>query len=1629
MGAKVVEIKEESEGEHAETTDYFFEKIGEAIPVTSTKQDDALFDLRSPPSQPLALSQRNVLIFVAHSSGFCVARNKDVIDKAREIEEKGTSSSSSSLQDLSVVDVPIEQGKVHILALSSDDSALAVSVGTFILFFQIHSLLTKDVEPFFSCSLDDSSHVKDLKWTTKLDNSFVALSNHGNLYHGGFHTPLNYIMDDVDAVEWSVKSKYIAVARKTTLSILSSSKFKERLCISLSFKDWIGDSNANCIIKVDSIKWVRPDCIILGCLQLTKDGNEENYLLQVISSKDGKITDVSSELVVQSFYDLFPGLVDAIVPFGSGPYLFMSYLKQCELAIIANRKNTDQHILLLGWSLGDEKSEATAVDIERDNWLPRIELQDNGDDNLIMGLCVDKVSLYGKVKIQLGVEEQEELSPYCILMCLTLEGKLIMFHFASQTGTRVPSLVVSDHSDEEEQQDIPAVVPVGCDLSKLPFGLGEQKKLEQVTLGLQLQDVKNYEVNTVPTKDELKYSCKDNSSMSKLLTNQISLKETANSEVGSLKFPESLKAEGQIKVPVTTLFQITGSQQVQPSGLQSTNFGMSSFIISSQEEHGCVVGDSGKTESQKLSGLESSTASFSGKIPDRPGQSAGQGSLTGTGKIESLPSFHATQLSPQLNFASGKSPNYKLYTSKDEYTSLPQSGMLISEPNLSKQFGNVKEMVKQLDVLLECIEGNGGFKDACTVLQKAPVEALEQGISMLSEKCRDHRSIMDKQLEEIQHLLDRTVQVLARKLYMEGIVKQASESRYWDLWDRQKLNPELGLKRRHILTLHQELTNQLIELERHFNTLELDKFGEDGAGRRGLHKFGPSRKVQSLHSLHNTMSSQLAVAEQLSERLSKQMAVLSLVSPVKQQNVKKELFEAIGIPYDASFNSPDASKVSDTSSLKKLLLSCSAVAKDHSGRQSSAMKSHDSDTARRSRDSLDWSWASFEPPKTIVKRMLLQDSQKARVDSSSLLINRQHFSPPTLEGSPVARLRDHTSPSAFLYSSGNKGIPVTSPQQGSESQSIMFRWANDTTATPHSADMQSAMGTFNVTVVNPTSGISIIENYSSVSINGDKSILQSEMASLSARLPMQRPLLKKSSEISNSVIESLACEPSTAKSSFDFSNNVSQISPPTAVPSVPTNSLIVSNFNVLTRNGQPGEKEPYSAFSTPFSRTQSNSKPNVDPTVLLTSLSLASASLSPMSTSSSAASSSLSSTSTSLPSASLCTIVSSSDSLSLQAPKIVLPLSTLIPVSSASNSAKTELQYPTGDFSSETDMNGTTETVSLRTAPPAGELSLKLKPPVSSAPTIEIQTQLASASQASFTDTATSSSNVASNAQPEQQSAACVFYAAPLSASGSTIAGKNENLDVAVTQEDEMEEAAPETNQTTELSLGSFAAFGIISTPNTTAPKPNPFGNATASPASSSFTVAASSGELFRPASFSFQSTQPSQPSQPTIFGGFSGDFGTGTTVQSPTQSGFGQPSQIGGGQQALGSVLGAFGQSRQLGISSPGSGFASASAFVGGFTRNNSPGGFSSAVTGGGFASVASTGGGFAGLASAGGGFAGAASAAGGFAAAATGGGGFAGAGGFGAFSSQGTGGFSAFGGSAGGTGIPAELFTQMRK
>ncbi|KOM35896.1 hypothetical protein LR48_Vigan02g204600 [Vigna angularis] len=184
---------EEVEGEIIGSTDYFFVKVGEAVPL---KSSDFNFEVETLPSQAIAISERFRLTFVAHSCGFFVVRTKDLIDSANEFKEKRN---GSPVQQLSLVDVSI--GRIRSLTLSTDNLTLAAvtSLSGDIRFYSVESFLNKEVKQSFSCSLDDSALVKDMRWITTQKNSYIVLSNTGKLYHGEIGFPLKQVMDNVDA--------------------------------------------------------------------------------------------------------------------------------------------------------------------------------------------------------------------------------------------------------------------------------------------------------------------------------------------------------------------------------------------------------------------------------------------------------------------------------------------------------------------------------------------------------------------------------------------------------------------------------------------------------------------------------------------------------------------------------------------------------------------------------------------------------------------------------------------------------------------------------------------------------------------------------------------------------------------------------------------------------------------------------------------------------------------------------------------------------------------------------------------------------------------------------------------------------------------------------------------------------------------------------------------------------------------------------------------------------------------------------------------------------------------------------------------------------------------------------------
>ncbi|XP_047318048.1 nuclear pore complex protein NUP214 [Impatiens glandulifera] len=1789
-----VHLEEDVEGPRIVFGDYYFVEIGESVPIRFG--DGPEFDNQTAPYQPLVVSEQLGLLFVAHSSGFCVAKTKDVVESAKERSDKG---SGSSIQDLSIVDVNI--GKVHILALSADSSNLAACVGGEVHLFSVSSLLDKVQKPLLSLSLDDSSCIKNMRWTKKLEHSYIILTNNGKLYHGVGLNPLKHVMDDVDAVEWSTKGNFIAVARKDKLCILTST-FKAKFNMSLSFKSWIGDLDTSCIIKVDSISWVRPDCIVLGCFQLGQDGSEENYLIQVINSKTGRITDTSLKPTAFSFSDVFEVIIEDILPCGSGPYMHFAYLDQWELALTANRKNTDHHVVLLGWSQDNETMEPAVIDIPRETMVPKIEYQENDDENMVLGLCVDRVSHDEKIEVKIG-DEYKEISPECILMCLSSEGKLVMYNVASVSGASHRHKVVFDeeednstsinHEDEktmlevdvnsqsqgihikgvysEGGSEIPTMVNDQTSLKKIGAGesADETSLLQEVSLKMQQDEnvkllhpssqqtvklepasVKSFGVQgsrpffgneskkDYQTTPDFKTPIKlqQEAPAKQLYPSAQPTVESSSVQTSGAKGPQSLfgdynrtgaqKSPGfgsnpdiLIGKPVIAL----QNQAVQKRPEIESNFGISfsgsniAPSLPSASPHPIFPNSFANVPSSSVpstrsenSGMSLSRAHLSG------GGTAHLQTKVASGKVEMVPAMRNSRLLPEDNLALGNIPKDKYHSSKDNQGTTFPSRKLNAEPNLSKKFSNVDDMVKELDSLLDCIEGSGGFLDSCTALETSIIADLEKGLQTLSNRVSQWKSTMDDQEGKIEVLLDDTVRVLSRKTYMEGIIKQAADAQYWDIWNRQKLSSELQLKRSKIQKVNEDLTIKLVELERHFNTLELERFG-DRSGRQVSQRDSPSRNVQSLHSALNTMSLQLAAAEQLSECLSKQMTTLRIESPPpKCQNVKKELFESIGISCNnASFSSPDG-KAGVTPLNSRLSLLSSSVTRKNDSSHSSAMRSSDPETARRRRDSLDQSWSSFEPPRTTVKRMVLHDdNQKGTADRLSLLMHEPHKS--SRLGRSEQRRTTPASPNQFQsaapsllqYKELRHASESLEPSPKMRVPSNIDSSASAPLSTPQSEafaiNRRPGRSGFFLTPDKSNSQLTSVVGPDLVSINKSNQAPSFPQRSDEQKFQMTR----KFDEILESNEEATSLGKSTV-GSVKQNSFITQ----TSLSETRKNMESPFSHSVIANNAIPSLKPQISQPNT-----ISASKNKDDASVTSSSSSPQVHSL--FSSSSAPSASSLGPSFGKFPTISGASSGGAQTSLLSQPSVTSTPLAKTVGVTSLVSSINIPTEPPKGTSQEKDNKNLLKDLIppssSSALVPPSSSSALvppsrssapvpptsssaPVPPTSSSAPVPPTSSsalvppiQKPEPSKPSFNSFSIPQSVSAVDSKPEQPQAIAFQSPAFSLKSGFGTDGKNLSSETAVTHEDEMEEEAPETNQANEMNLSSLSGFGFGlgsgSSPNLAASKPNPFGVTPGSttPTSSQFTMTVPSGELFRPASFSFQSPQPSQPMgfgqfgsgaslQPSSGGGFgqSAQIGSGISPQLSSGGGFGQPSQIGSGQQALGSVLGSFGQSRQLGGlpggSSPVSGFGGGGGFgsgpstatptggFGGMASGGVGGGFANLASsggggfanlassgGGGFANLASSGGGgFANLTSGGGGFANIASSGGGggngfanLASSGGGGGGFAGAGaggGFGAFGNpqqQPSAGFSSFGSNnaAAGGGAPSSLFTQIRK
>ncbi|KAL0369970.1 UNVERIFIED_CONTAM: hypothetical protein Sangu_0315100 [Sesamum angustifolium] len=164
------------------------------------------------------------------------------------------------------------------------------------------------------------------------------------------------------------------------------------------------------------------------------------------------------------------------------------------------------------------------------------------------------------------------------------------------------------------------------------------------------------------------------------------------------------------------------------------------------------IGNSDKPALQSGGGVERRPTDL--KEKDRPSvsfTSFGQTDLSAQGNRNSLPGSPGTQVPLTESVASGKS--FPSEFRKELGAAPSPAGLPYSAQKASKQFGNVEEMARKLDKLLEGIEGKGGFRDASITSQTHSVVELEDCIWALSDRCRTWRVCFPSMFLLIEYLL------------------------------------------------------------------------------------------------------------------------------------------------------------------------------------------------------------------------------------------------------------------------------------------------------------------------------------------------------------------------------------------------------------------------------------------------------------------------------------------------------------------------------------------------------------------------------------------------------------------------------------------------------------------------------------------------------------------------------------------------------------------------------------------------------------------------------------------------------------------------------------------------------------
>ncbi|CAM6102595.1 unnamed protein product [Calypogeia fissa] len=1104
-----------------------FMRIGVDVPMLS---DSDGFESDHLPARALAISNRYGYALFAHSRGFTVAKTADLVEIAQKLDANADGLKTAEEAGTVTVDVT----NIRSLSLSSDELTVCVCAGGDVMFYELATLVHKsDTQPFefWQVHRYDDNYAKDFLWSPTKSEAYLVVTSQGKLLLGQIGSVADCkVEEDILAASWSADGEHIAYVSDNRLSITTSNfatTFQHELPTHLSDEDEDEDEESE--LQVDAIRWVRPDSIVIGYLQVNSEGEEDEYPLFVLNSRKGNLAQEDSDLLGLVFYQLFPSVDPFVVPSGSGPYMLSDYFKPWGLMVAASRKSIDDHIVLMGWYPEDGREVLYSLELGNDVWIPRIELQESSEDNAILGLAIDRTTIQIELSDPTDESGDTKLPPCPVLVCLTLEGKLSFFSVA-RLGERskVPDLVAPPSNVPDAKRSTPqpssqltskpvtttALFPASPTVVKVEPPkdvLSSSEPTVQAEVLHQGEDNKGapsqsgFMVRNKPAiKDE-----KD-SLFERLTSASPSFPQGAaddhpseGSRSGSTLFSEETKKSVGIPTSpsVMTLRDLSGSVNVastlqglfRPFDDASKNGQVTAKqapppqvpwgsqlpsatplpVTSSGPLYNAQTGPLPTASAQGKGSEGGPTANatvsfgrgsqgFPGGVPTNSTVSLGP-SLQGRG-FQGGPAANPSGLfvqgsqgkgfqggpaansnisfgpgpqgkafqggtaqnsnvsfgsgsegkglqvgagNPSAAFgASGKSPLGSTAAPKtsqrgaDRFTHSPRilqdqqsagrtPGMTDMEVAFNAELEEVRNMSEDVDQLMSYIEGRwqGDANETPVAFTKQALEELEQGIHSVSEECKAFRVQLNKNKEAIEDLRDEEMRVDAWRIYVQSLMDQKNDSRYQELWNTRKLHPELEMKRKRLLKADQELKQHIAELEGHLHVLELKQFQQGNARRRTSKPAQSPGRFVSVQNLYNTVNSQMAIAEELSTSLAKQMEALNIKwSPHTPKSTASKILKSVGADMDDSENV--------LSPLPRTRLSYSATPRTGSN-GFSALSVQDKErnvqeTTRRRRDSMDAAWVNRETPKTTIKRAVrTRPSQNVAPNDSTVPNFRQ----------------------------------------------------------------------------------------------------------------------------------------------------------------------------------------------------------------------------------------------------------------------------------------------------------------------------------------------------------------------------------------------------------------------------------------------------------------------------------------------------------------------------------------------------------------------------------------------------------------------------------------------------------------